>query len=153
MVSARRLLQERADFLLGKPGLLNSALTETKNHERIPILTSQLHDYFGFILQDPRVLNPHTQKTLFLFIINIIVGMRVSLIHGHSTVEHACDDLDRAATQFIPMLAPGEAIIIGPDLPMPLPLKMLRPKSLPDSKGPQFQSRWAERQKRMVERL
>src|SRR5690606_20372092 len=47
VVSARRLLQERVDFLLGKPGLLSSALTETKNHEGIPILTSQLHGYVG----------------------------------------------------------------------------------------------------------
>ena len=63
-----------------------------------------------------------------------------------NTIEHACGDLDRAATQFIPMLAPGEAIIIGPDLPAPLPLRMRRPKWPPDSRGPQFQAYWAGRQ-------
>lgn len=63
-----------------------------------------------------------------------------------NTIEHACGDLDRAATQFIPMLAPGEAIIIGPDLPAPLPLKMRRPKWPPDSRGPQFQAYWTGRQ-------
>lgn len=70
---------------------------------------------------------------------------RLTNEQDRSTVEHACGDLDRAATQFIPMLAPGEAIIIGPDLPTPLPLRMLKPKSPPDSKGPPFQSYWGGR--------
>ena len=70
---------------------------------------------------------------------------RLTNEQDRNTVEHACGDLDRAATQFIPMLAPGEAIIIGPDLPTPLPLRMLKPKSPPDSKGPPFQSYWGGR--------
>jgi hypothetical protein len=82
-----------------------------------------------------------------------LIVHRLTNEQDRSTVEHACGDLDRAATQFIPMLAPGEAIVIGPDLPTPLPLRMLRPKSPPDSKGPQFQSNWAERSDRAIERL
>jgi DNA helicase HerA-like ATPase len=74
-----------------------------------------------------------------------LIVHRLTNEQDRSTVEHACGDLDRAAAQFIPMLAPGEAIIIGPDLPTPLPLKMLRPKSPPDSNGPQFQAHWARR--------
>jgi len=76
-----------------------------------------------------------------------LIVHRLTNEQDRSTVEHACGDLDRAATQFIPMLAPGEAIIIGPDLPTPLPLRMLRPTSPPDSKGPQFQSHWTERRR------
>jgi uncharacterized protein len=82
-----------------------------------------------------------------------LIVHRLTNEQDRNTVEHACGDLDRAATQFIPMLAPGEAIIIGPDLPTPLPLKMLRPKSPPNSKGPQFQSHWAARYQRLVERI
>lgn len=82
-----------------------------------------------------------------------LIVHRLTNEQDRNTVEHACGDLDRAAAQFIPMLAPGEAIIIGPDLPTPLPLRMLRPKSPPDSKGPQFQSHWGERRRRMIERL
>lgn len=78
---------------------------------------------------------------------------RLTNEQDRNTVEHACGDLDRAATQFIPMLAAGEAIIIGPDLPTPLPLKMLRPKSPPNSKGPQFQTYWAERQRLWAEKV
>lgn len=76
-----------------------------------------------------------------------LIVHRLTNEQDRSTVEHACGDLDRAAAQFIPMLAPGEAIIIGPDLPTPLPLRMLRPTSPPDSKGPQFQSHWTERRR------
>jgi uncharacterized protein len=82
-----------------------------------------------------------------------LIVHRLTNEQDRSTVEHACGDLDRAATQFIPMLAPGEAIIIGPDLPTPLPLRMLRPKSPPDSKGPPFQSYWADRQKKRIDAI
>ncbi|TXH35684.1 MAG: ATP-binding protein [Rhodospirillaceae bacterium] len=75
-----------------------------------------------------------------------LIVHRLTNEQDRNTIEHACGDLDRGATQFIPMLAPGEAIIIGPDLPTPLPLRMLRPKSPPNSKGPQFQSHWIRRQ-------
>lgn len=74
-----------------------------------------------------------------------LIVHRLTNEQDRSTIEHACGDLDRSATQFIPMLAPGEAIIIGPDLPTPLPLKMLRPNSPPNSKGPQFQDHWSAR--------
>lgn len=74
-----------------------------------------------------------------------LIVHRLTNEQDRSTVEHACGDLDRSVTQFIPMLAPGEAIIIGPDLPTPLPLKMRAPKSPPNSKGPQFQAHWASR--------
>jgi len=76
-----------------------------------------------------------------------LIVHRLTNEQDRSTVEHACGDLDRAAAQFIPMLAPGEAIIIGPDLPTPLPLRMIRPTSPPDSKGPQFQSHWTKRRR------
>ncbi|PDS71154.1 ATP-binding protein [Rhizobium phaseoli] len=79
-----------------------------------------------------------------------LIVHRLTNEQDRSTVEHACGDLDRAATQFIPMLAPGEAIIIGPDLPAPLPLRMQRPTSPPDSKGPQFQSDWKRRQQQGI---
>lgn len=75
-----------------------------------------------------------------------LIVHRLTNEQDRNTIEHACGDLDRSATQFIPMLAPGEAIIIGPDLPAPLPLKMRRPQWPPDSRGPQFQAYWTSRQ-------
>lgn len=72
---------------------------------------------------------------------------RLTNDQDRETVERACGDLDKAAAQFIPMLAPGEAVLIGPDLPAPLPLNIIAPLSPPDSKGPQFQTYWASRAK------
>jgi hypothetical protein len=64
------------------------------------------------------------------------------------TVEKACGDLDRDAAMFIPILAPGEAILIGPDVPAPVPLQINPPPKPPDSAGPPFGKYWAERMAR-----
>ncbi|HCB76372.1 MAG TPA: hypothetical protein DEP91_09385 [Sphingomonas bacterium] len=70
---------------------------------------------------------------------------RLTNKQDRDTVESACGDLDRGAAQFIPMLGPGEAIIIGPDLPAPLPVFIHPPTSPPDSRGPSYQSFWRAR--------
>jgi hypothetical protein len=70
---------------------------------------------------------------------------RLTNDQDREVIERACGDLDRAAAQFIPTLAPGEAIMIGPDLPAPLSLNMTPPFSPPDSKGPAFQKYWRAR--------
>ncbi len=70
---------------------------------------------------------------------------RLTNDQDRETVERACGDLDRGAAQFIPMLAPGEAVLIGPDLPAPVPIIIDRPASPPDSQGPAFQSYWRQR--------
>jgi uncharacterized protein len=70
---------------------------------------------------------------------------RLTNDQDRETIERACGDLDKGAAQFIPMLAPGEAILIGPDLPAPLPLNITSPLSPPDSKGPPFQEYWRKR--------
>jgi hypothetical protein len=70
---------------------------------------------------------------------------RLTNDQDRETIERACGDLDKGAAQFIPMLAPGEAILIGPDLPAPLPLNITPPLSPPDSKGPPFQEYWCKR--------
>jgi uncharacterized protein len=70
---------------------------------------------------------------------------RLTNDQDRETVERACGDLDRGAAQFVPMLAPGEAIVIGPDLPVPMPIFISPPPEPPDSKGPAFQAFWRER--------
>ena len=57
-------------------------------------------------------------------------------------VERASGEIDRSASEFLPTLAPGQAVIIGVDFPIPLTVQMGRPESLPDSRGPDFQSNW-----------
>ena len=70
---------------------------------------------------------------------------RLTNDQDRETVERACGDLDKSAAQFIPTLTPGEAILIGPDLPAPVPLNIIAPLLPPNSRGPQFQDYWRER--------
>ena len=59
-------------------------------------------------------------------------------------VVRSCGELDKSAAEFIPSLGQGEAIILGPDLPAPLPVKIdpLDVDSQPASMGPNYQSAW-----------
>lgn len=78
---------------------------------------------------------------------------RLTNDQDRETVERACGDLDRGAAQFVPMLAPGEAVVIGPDIPAPVPLFIHPPEYPPDSKGPEFQSFWRGRRERAAAAL
>ena len=74
---------------------------------------------------------------------------RLTNERDRETVERACGDLDRSAAAFIPSLAQGEAIVVGPDLPAPLPILMTQPEKgqRPASHGPQYQERWGQEAK------
>lgn len=71
---------------------------------------------------------------------------RLTNDRDRETVERACGDLDKSAAAFIPSLSQGEAIIVGPDLPAPLPIMMRRPEEgqQPESHGPQYQKYWGK---------
>ncbi|WP_346894792.1 ATP-binding protein [uncultured Roseibium sp.] len=73
---------------------------------------------------------------------------RLTNDRDRETIERACGDLDRSAAAFIPSLSQGEAIIVGPDLPAPLPIKMSRPEKgqQPESHGPNYQMYWGREQ-------
>lgn len=57
-------------------------------------------------------------------------------------VERACGELDRDASSFLPNLKPGEAVIIGCDLPIPLTIQIDEPNDPPKSSGPDYQNFW-----------
>jgi hypothetical protein len=57
-------------------------------------------------------------------------------------VERASGEIDQSAAEFLPTLAPGQAVIIGVDFPIPLTVQILRPEAVPDSKGPDYQQHW-----------
>jgi energy-coupling factor transporter ATP-binding protein EcfA2 len=90
--------------------------------------------------QRPRDIPEDVLSQLGTFIVH-----RLTNDGDRSTVERACGDLDRDAAAFIPTLAPGEAIIIGSDLPAPLPVALDPPRKSPDSKGPAYKTAWSER--------
>jgi hypothetical protein len=60
-------------------------------------------------------------------------------------VERAAGDLDRSAAAFLPTLAPGEALLLGVDYPIPLIVAIKPPSARPDSRGPDYQAHWRPR--------
>ena len=74
-----------------------------------------------------------------------LIVHRLTNEHDRETVETACGDLDRDAAMFLPTLAPGEAVVIGPDVPAPVPLLVSRPAKAPNSMGPPFKKYWSSR--------
>jgi len=77
-----------------------------------------------------------------------LIVHRLTNDEDRKAVERACGDLDKNAALFIPTLAPGEAIIIGPDLPAPVPIMIHEPVPHPDSEGPKYGAYWAARSHR-----
>ena len=92
--------------------------------------------------QRPRDIPPDVLSQLGTLFVH-----RLTNHQDRETVESACGDIDRGAAQFIPMLAPGEVVLIGPDLPAPVPLFINPPPHPPDSKGPPYQMYWNLRQR------
>lgn len=60
-------------------------------------------------------------------------------------VERAAGDIDRSAAAFLPSLAPGQALLLGVDYPIPLIVSITPPTAKPDSRGPDFQTHWHRR--------
>ena len=57
-------------------------------------------------------------------------------------VERAAGEIDRSAAEFLPTLGPGEAIIVGVDIPVPMAIQVQAPRAKPDSQGPNYQVHW-----------
>jgi DNA helicase HerA-like ATPase len=74
-----------------------------------------------------------------------LIVHRLTNDEDRQAVERACGDLDRNAALFIPTLAPGEAIVIGPDLPAPVPININPPAVPPNSQGPNYEKYWRAR--------
>ncbi|MGD9502589.1 MAG: ATP-binding protein [Methyloceanibacter sp.] len=72
--------------------------------------------------QRPRDVPPDVLSQLGTLIVH-----RLTNDEDRQAVERACGDLDKNAALFNPTLAPGEAIIIGPDLPAPVPIMIHEP--------------------------
>jgi hypothetical protein len=74
-----------------------------------------------------------------------LIVHRLTNERDRETIEKACGDMDRSAAAFIPSLAQGEAIFVGPDLPTPMPIQMMipAPAQQPESRGPDYQSAWS----------
>jgi hypothetical protein len=57
-------------------------------------------------------------------------------------VERASSEADRSAMAFIPDLGDGQAVIVGVDFPISVPVQITKPTQPPDSRGPNYQAQW-----------
>jgi DNA helicase HerA-like ATPase len=53
-------------------------------------------------------------------------------------IERASSDLDRSASTFLPTLGEGQALLIGVDFPLPLPIQVNAPSTPPQSESANF---------------
>jgi len=72
-----------------------------------------------------------------------LIVHRLTNDRDREIVERACGEIDKAASDFLPSLQPGEAVIIGNDFPIPLTINIKKPTIKPNSEGANFQEYWA----------
>jgi hypothetical protein len=71
-----------------------------------------------------------------------LIVHRLTNDRDREVVERASGEIDQSAAVFLPTLAPGQAIIVGVDFPIPLAIQVCEPDAKPDSKGPNYQVHW-----------
>ena len=78
--------------------------------------------------QRPRDIPEDVLSQMGMFIVHRLINDR-----DRQVVEQACGSLDTSAAAFLPVLGQGEALVIGLDTPMTMPVQVLRPDDQPDS--------------------
>jgi hypothetical protein len=71
-----------------------------------------------------------------------LIVHRLTNDRDREIIERACGEIDKAASDFLPSLQPGEAVLIGNDFPIPLTINIHRPLIVPNSSGADFQNKW-----------
>jgi uncharacterized protein len=87
--------------------------------------------------QRPRDLPEGVLSQMGTFIVHRLVDDA-----DREIVERASGEVDREAAKFLPSLGPGQAVVIGAELPMPFTLHFRAPEHPPDSRGPDYQAFW-----------
>lgn len=88
--------------------------------------------------QRPRDIPDDVLSQMGTLIVHRLINDR-----DRSVVERASGEIDRSAAAFLPTLSPGEAIVIGVDIPVPLSIRIQRPEHTPDSTGPEHEVYWS----------
>lgn len=87
--------------------------------------------------QRPRDIPEDVLSQMGMFIVHRLINEK-----DRQVVEKASGNMDASAAAFLPTLGKGEAIVVGIDSPMPLPVKILAPFATPISEGPQYTNHW-----------
>lgn len=87
--------------------------------------------------QRPRDIPEDVLSQVGVFIVHRLINER-----DRAVVEKACGNLDHSAASFLPTLGQGEAILVGIEAPMPLPVRIRPPTYPPQSRGPNYIKYW-----------
>ena len=87
--------------------------------------------------QRPRDIPDDVLSQMGMFVVHRLINER-----DRQVVEKACGNLDGSAAAFLPTLAQGEALLVGIDSPIPLPVLVRRPTYEPESHGPAYAGLW-----------
>lgn len=87
--------------------------------------------------QRPRDIPEDVLSQMGMFVVHRLINER-----DRTVVEKACGNLDYAAASFLPTLGQGEAILVGVESPMPLPIRIRLPEYPPQSRGPDYAKHW-----------
>ncbi|MBN8223676.1 MAG: DUF853 family protein [Xanthomonadales bacterium] len=90
--------------------------------------------------QRPRDIPEDVLSQMGMFIVHRLINER-----DRNVVEKACGNLDSSAASFLPTLGQGEAIVVGVDSPIPLPVLVRAPKWPPQSRGADYDRLWTTR--------
>ena len=83
--------------------------------------------------QMPRDIPTGTLSQMGTFIVHRLINP-----YDKEAIENACSSANKNSLSFLPILGEGEAILMGIDFPMPVMLKINKPKIEPNSKTPLF---------------
>lgn len=81
--------------------------------------------------QMPRDIPQGVLSQFGTFIVHRLINQR-----DREVIEYACSEATKSALSFLPILAPGEAVLAGVDFPMPIILKIKKPGITPNSDTP-----------------
>ncbi|WP_394992211.1 ATP-binding protein, partial [Emticicia sp.] len=81
--------------------------------------------------QMPRDIPQGVLSQFGTFIVHRLINQR-----DREVIEYACSEATKSALSFLPILAPGEAVLAGVDFPMPIILKIKKPVITPNSDTP-----------------
>lgn len=88
--------------------------------------------------QRPRDIPDDVLSQMGMFIVHRLINER-----DRAVVEKACGNLDAGAATFLPTLGQGEAIVVGVDSAVPLPVRIRAPRMPPRSRGADYAQHWS----------
>ncbi len=87
--------------------------------------------------QRPRDIPEDVLSQMGMFIVHRLINER-----DRNVVEKACGDLDASAAKFLPTLGQGEAMVVGVNSLMPLPVYIRKPTRPPSSRSADYDGLW-----------